>query len=179
VVHHLPPAAFPCQPSPSPCIHIFLSPFNLSPVHMHVCRQGDISRFFFSLMSSFDRPAFRLPCASASLFPSPFLPAFCFTSKQADVWLPSLLPHSYRTLSAAPASRERLAPSTRIRRVAPLRLRHKQNQTSRHLDTQTPTSLSFFRPPHSCLSIPTLLRSLSAPLHRACLLPSLSSPSFF
>ena len=76
--------------------------------------------------------AFLAPALLFYLFP--FLPAFLLHFRRADVRLPSLLPHSYRTLSAASASRERRAPSNRNRRVAPLRLRHRQNQTSRHLD---------------------------------------------
>ena len=76
LVHHLAPAAFPCQPSPSPCVHIS---FSSSTSALHICKSvGKVTSaaFLFVWMSSFDRPDLYLPCASSSLLLFPFLPAF-------------------------------------------------------------------------------------------------------
>lgn len=125
----------PASPHPHPA-STSLSPFNLSPAHMHarLSARRHQPLFLFvdflrliALISVFLAPALLF-------YLSQFLPAFLLYLKRADVRHPSLLPHSYCTLSAASASREILAPSNRNRRVAPLRLRHRQNQTSRHLD---------------------------------------------
>ena len=135
--------------SPRPASTSFF-PFNLSPAHLHVCRQGDISRFLCVCRPA--RPSFSLrhflflSHSTQSLIQSPLL-----SSLQRQSFLPRIADFSRHRL---PESLQTSPNNERAWRCCVCGF-----DLIRHHSLST----SFLRPPHSCLSIPTPLRRSSTP----------------